>query len=95
MGEWIHRLPNLNGNSTCALIVDNESLGWQGFQPTASKTFTSTAFQRIDRNSHEENSQGIFPLILARSGLERYQSCLEKVKKILSDSKSGYICRAN
>jgi hypothetical protein len=57
MGRWIHRVPNVDGVGVdqlwkaCALFVDNESLGWQGFQPTLSKTLVYTTFQRTDTKS--------------------------------------------
>ncbi len=67
-------------------------LNWQGFQPVASETRYSTAFQHINVKLTSDIYECLPSRILAHRGLERPVAIGGKSKKILLDKKSGYIC---
>src|SRR6185312_10743305 len=98
MGQRIYCLSHVDGVHRgwliCALIVD-KSRYWQGFQPMHAETLYCSALQRIATPGVPKMEEAVLPLILARSGFARNEVCWPNVTKILSDSKSGYICRAN
>ena len=69
-----------------------ESPGWQGSQWPCPENRCHAVFHDSTEDSASEHYEFEFPLILVRRGLAQFLTCVADRKKILSDSKSGYIC---
>jgi hypothetical protein len=65
---------------------------WQGFQATPGETRYCAVFQAISVNLAPDLCELLLRIILAPCGLEPVLPIVANSKKILSDSKSGYIC---
>src|ERR1700733_3508781 len=74
------------------VVTSFQSLHWQGFQPSTRKRRTGAAFGVFHAFPASGTYDGVFRIILVQRGLARHGANIKKTKKILSDSKSGYIC---
>jgi hypothetical protein len=74
------------------IVTSFQSLYGQAFQRTSSETQYRRAFQPIVVSFASDFYEVVFRLILTQRGLEQVIAIVKNSKKILSDSKSRYIC---